>query len=654
MKIHHHTARLGRAAVLAGLALVASGLTPATAATPAAPAPAPAPASVAHVITSLPVEIQRPGSYVVAGNLDLATNGVGITITANDVVLDLGGHTLEGLASGRAGILITSGVQNVRIRNGAILGWGNAVHASFATDCRLSDLSTSDTLGTGFIVGDRFVVERCTAIDCTLNGIIVGSNSIVVDCTVTGAGLPGIVCAVPDLSDLGDGTSFIRCVSNANAGGIFAGFDTRCVDCSTSFNAPGFGISVTAGSVVTGCTSRLNDGDGIVIEPCNYAATCSEGAVIEDCVASGNTGSGINAMTLGSRVVGCVANENLERGIVVFAGSSVQASIASGNGSHGFLLPVGQPGSAVLDCLAERNGASSGGTGDGINAQAPCSIRGCTVIDSTNVGIYIGTGAAAEGVVSVVADCTVHASSGFGTGDGIFVFEGVSMERCTVSGHQVDGIDVGSASVVSHCTVTDCGVRGIFVLENGVVENTTTNANGADGLWCGPRSILTNCTARQNGGDGIVADLLSLVRNCHATRNDTGIFTGGGVVLQQCSGNENIGVGILTGNHSKLTECTANSNGTNGIQAGAYSDIRACTARINTTTGHAAIYADGFCAVRDCRVSRSFVGIYAPNGFVTGCLSELNIDSNYLGATFLGPVSDINFSTPLGAWSNQE
>src|SRR5438876_2326690 len=45
-------------------------------------------------IKALPVTIDQPGHYNV--NRDLVTSGHAIRITANDVVLDLHGHTISG------------------------------------------------------------------------------------------------------------------------------------------------------------------------------------------------------------------------------------------------------------------------------------------------------------------------------------------------------------------------------------------------------------------------------------------------------------------------------------------------------------------------------------------------------------------------------
>jgi hypothetical protein len=51
-------------------------------------------------ISSLPYKITAPGSYYLTANLTATGNGAGITISANNVTLDLNGFALIGGGSG--------------------------------------------------------------------------------------------------------------------------------------------------------------------------------------------------------------------------------------------------------------------------------------------------------------------------------------------------------------------------------------------------------------------------------------------------------------------------------------------------------------------------------------------------------------------------
>ena len=74
-------------------------------------------------ITSLPCEIKTPGSYYLGGNLLYAGTSNAITISSDNVTLDLMGFKLE-----RTGAIVPHGIYmtgrtNVEIRNGTLIGW---------------------------------------------------------------------------------------------------------------------------------------------------------------------------------------------------------------------------------------------------------------------------------------------------------------------------------------------------------------------------------------------------------------------------------------------------------------------------------------------------------------------------------------------------
>ena len=78
-------------------------------------------------ILRVPSTISRPGVYCLARDFATAApSGTAITINANDVVLDLNGHTLDGSAAGlgtaTVGIAAT-GHSNITIKNGTVRGF---------------------------------------------------------------------------------------------------------------------------------------------------------------------------------------------------------------------------------------------------------------------------------------------------------------------------------------------------------------------------------------------------------------------------------------------------------------------------------------------------------------------------------------------------
>ncbi len=71
-----------------------------------------------------PLTIDKKGSYILDGNISACKNVAPITIIADDVVLDLGGHTIDLKGKSNVGIYIASptggSIKNVVVRNGTI------------------------------------------------------------------------------------------------------------------------------------------------------------------------------------------------------------------------------------------------------------------------------------------------------------------------------------------------------------------------------------------------------------------------------------------------------------------------------------------------------------------------------------------------------
>ena len=87
-------------------------------------------------ISSLPFTINQCGSYFLTECLTGASGMNGITITTSDVTLDLNGFTITGVPGSLAGIATSGSQQNIRIKNGAVRGWGLAgIDLTASTNC---------------------------------------------------------------------------------------------------------------------------------------------------------------------------------------------------------------------------------------------------------------------------------------------------------------------------------------------------------------------------------------------------------------------------------------------------------------------------------------------------------------------------------------
>jgi len=275
-------------------------------------APAPTMKTLAQIeartpISTAPFTITAPGSYYLTTNLSISS-GSAITVSANNVMLDLNGFTLfstQAPAMGSVGILLYS-VTNITIVRGFISG----------------DVTNSDGIynGNGFSFGIYYsgaypVNARVSGISvsgCRGSGIYLGfNNSMVESCTVNMVGTYGIVAqCISDSTAQNCGFTAIYANSSANncygtcigSGGYDGIYANVANNCSGYNSGGGFGIvagnanncsgtSTTGGDgiaagIATGCYGESDAGpnDGV------YASYLANG-----CYGYSESGTGVNA-----------------------------------------------------------------------------------------------------------------------------------------------------------------------------------------------------------------------------------------------------------------------------------------------------------------------------------------------------------------------
>ncbi len=269
------------------------------------------------LLCEIPETLDWPCSVKLAGTLSMTNTGVsGITVAANDVTIDMAGHTLIGPgASSGHGIYQADIYRNLRVFNGKAVEWQGLVQAGIyaaGTGTILSDLQTS-TNYYGIVAGSGSTISDCTANRNGDNGINAGLGSTLSDCAAYNNGDDGIFAdAGSTLSDCsarynGDhgiwansGSTFSDCAAYNNGDdGIYAGVGSTISDCA-AMNNGNDGIDAGSGSTLSGCAARSNGGDGIL---------AGSGSTLSDCAASYNTGDGMQVFS-DSRVVGCVCHNN--------------------------------------------------------------------------------------------------------------------------------------------------------------------------------------------------------------------------------------------------------------------------------------------------------------------------------------------------------
>jgi hypothetical protein len=256
-------------------------------------------------IDRVPWRITRPGRYELHGTLQMKKDptpesATGIIISADDVVLDLGGHALIGVKGSATGILVkipekrTAQMLNITVRNGSVRNWGgNGVNLASAVQARVEDLQLAGNgearqAFDGLIVGEGAIVSRCSAQYNAAAGIRTGRGAQLVACTGSYNGGSGML--------LGAGSLARECVAMGNTGDGLVLSDAGCsaIDCTASGNGRN-GISAGPAARVSGCTAWSNQASGIRVEG---------HGLVEGCLASGNADAGVLALSRGSRIDG--------------------------------------------------------------------------------------------------------------------------------------------------------------------------------------------------------------------------------------------------------------------------------------------------------------------------------------------------------------
>ena len=217
-----------------------------------------------QVISSLPYSITNPGSYYLAASVKGVAASNGITISSDDVKLDLNGFAINGAPNSLNGIEVTPPVRhNITIRNGVVRGW------------------------------DRYGIQATNAQDCTLEsikaymngymGIAIGDNSLLTDCLA-----------------YGNGSKFVPAPPNMpEDDGMHVGVYSTVKDCK-SRNNRGAGIYACTGSRINSCTASQNGANGVFAE--DYCT-------VSDCTVAGNQRGGITLMSK-CRVIGNTSCDN--------------------------------------------------------------------------------------------------------------------------------------------------------------------------------------------------------------------------------------------------------------------------------------------------------------------------------------------------------
>ena len=298
-------------------------------------------------ISSAPFTISVSGSYYLTTNVTVSS-GNAITVSANNVTLDLSGFTIsstENPAAGGSGILLNA-VMNTTIVNGFISsgvtnngsgiysgsGFGYGIYSSsaFSVNARVSGVSVSG---------------------CRIGGInLDNNNSLVESCTVNTVGSYGILAqSVSDSTALDCGSVCVHASAANNCVGYAfysSGWGVVAITANNCYGVgagSGFGVYATTAN---NCYGTSSSGKGL------YAINANNGYGVS------STGTGLNAFRTAT---GCHGESTSGIGLDVYTG--VATTCFGHNSTTGSSVPALKV-YVANGCYGQNNSGTSEFTGN--------------------------------------------------------------------------------------------------------------------------------------------------------------------------------------------------------------------------------------------------------------------------------------------------
>lgn len=470
--------------------------------------------------------ISQPGSYYLDRNLTGQSGRNCISVTADNVTLDLNGFALTGVSGALDGINVST-IRALTIRNGTVRGFpGSGIFAGNAIGTRFENLIISNNTLDGIWPGAEAIVSRVHARENSRDGFNLGgrtgiqiSESQAISNRVgfegTGAstviyrnciartnrsdGFRSVNSQFEGCSALGNtGNGFVSaekviyrsCNSDNNGGrGFSLNFDNLVVNCSAVSNAGiGIGEPNVTNMRVIGSVTSLNGGGGIYLG--------GESSVIDSSAVESTGGSDGIRVGFHSVVQGVTSYGNQGRGIVAGGRTTIQDSTASANTGLGVQFTGAN---SIL-----RGSIASNNSGGGVAALSPLGgflLESSTISNNTGVGINIGLG-------SRIVGNTVRGN----TLDGVLVDSG-----CQVTGNHIDG----NGTAVG----TQGGIRalngGNTFSDNYLTGNDFNIVNSAACCTTVVRNISSSPVSGhiQNNGGGFVGTYVTTPASANSVSN---------------------------------------------------------------------------------------------------------------------------------------
>ncbi len=227
--------------------------------------------AVGTEITSLPYTISSSGSYYLGG--DLSSTGVGITVNADNVTIDLMGFTITGPGSGSDNGIYIGGRSNVEIRNGTVTDFGaSGIASSGAELIQAINIRSISNSWAGILlsgIGNRII--DCTAAYNANAGLYLNNGGTIINSTAYNNQFIGIYLS-------GNGGTIIGNTAYSNQNdGISVGWGVTVKNNAAYYNQ-NHGIDPAGYDLLDGNTTYANNQAGGSFFNIDTCATCTYGS----------------------------------------------------------------------------------------------------------------------------------------------------------------------------------------------------------------------------------------------------------------------------------------------------------------------------------------------------------------------------------------
>jgi hypothetical protein len=583
-------------------------------------------------IESLPFTITTPGSYYLARHLVGAIDTTGITVSANNVTIDLNGFSLVGGAGSTLGdgINISGAFTGLRVHSGIVQGWGEqGIDASLGSRGDFFNLLVGSNGVDGILLGPDSSVKECK-IERNADGIETANHCVVIDNDIIGNTSSGVrVSGEENVIEENDCTNNATGIIIASVNGVIK--NNRTIGGGTGLNITGTATgNVIAGNYSSGNNTNHNLGPAnneydLLLSDIPFTMNVPGKITL--------TGNLVNRFNNADGITIDTDNVTVDlNGFTLFGGRG--GALYTDNSMfprHGDVPPdwvpytsggIGSDDGIVIlgnqENITIRNGAVVGWGGDGINALNADQSLFEDLFISANDG---------QGLIADF-NCIVH--------------------NCSAIGNVRSGIRVDDGSVIQDCVASENGENGIETSEGCVVTDSSSYFNNLDGFDVSAGTSVMRCSAGFNGGIGFDVSLGGGVTDCVARRN-------GDVLFVDPTSNLDAN-GFDMASACNLFNVVAIDNAQNGIRTFANSFIRRAVANNNDEIGIRISSTDGS-VLESVAINNDFAGIAATSsgGYFASNRAAFNNEMDLmlmpaqpfgnfdiLGTSAYGPIIDVS------------